>query len=152
MSGRTVRRRVRRIRLPDPDGQPLLTERSDLLAGEEPLGIRVAGQALTMTMRTPGDDIDLAAGFLVSEGVVRSAGDIASIRLCDGTSCGHAGHDGMGNIVDVELRPGVALAPAARRNFMTTSACGVCGKASSAELFVEKTWDIDDDAVQVPAR
>jgi FdhD protein len=145
MSGRTVRRRVRRIRLPEPDGEPQLTERSDLLAGEEPLGIRVAGQALTMTMRTPGDDIDLAAGFLVSEGIVRSASDIASIRLCDGTSCGHAGHEGTGNIVDVELRPDLAVSSALRRNFMTTSACGVCGKASTAELFVARPWDITED-------
>jgi FdhD protein len=151
MSGRTARRRVRRIRLPDPDGEPQLTERSDLLAGEEPLGIRVAGQALTMTMRTPGDDIDLAAGFLVSEGIVRSARDIASIRLCDGTSCGHASHDGMGNIVDVELRPGLAVTPALRRNFMTTSACGVCGKASTAELFVAQPWDINEDPTVLPA-
>jgi FdhD protein len=102
-------------------------------------------------MRTPGDDLDLAAGFLVSEGIVRAPGDISSIRLCDGTSCGHAGHDGVGNIVDVDLRPGLGLAPAARRNFMTTSACGVCGKASTAELFVEQTWDINEDAVRVPA-
>ena len=152
MSGRTARRRVLRVAVAGPGVTPQTSERSDLLAAEEPLGIRVGGQALTMTMRTPGDDLDLAAGFLVSEGIVRAPGDIASIRLCDGTSCGHAGHDGVGNIVDVDLRPGVALAPAARRNFMTTSACGVCGKASTAELFVEKTWDIDDDAVQVPAR
>jgi len=151
MSGRTARRRVLRVTVAGTEVTPQASERTDLLAAEEPLGIRVGGQALTMTMRTPGDDIDLAAGFLVSEGIVRARGDIASIRLCDGTSCGHAGHDGVGNIVDVDLRPGVALAPAARRNFMTTSACGVCGKASTAELFVEKTWDISEDAVQVPA-
>jgi FdhD protein len=151
MSGRTARRRVLRVRAAGTEGTPQASERSDLLATEEPVGIRVGGQALTMTMRTPGDDLDLAAGFLVSEGIVRAPGDIASIRLCDGTSCGHAGHDGVGNIVDVELRPGLALEPAARRNFMTTSACGVCGKASTAELFVEKTWDINEDAVQVPA-
>ena len=157
MSGRTARRRVQRIRLPDPTdalagpAAPLVSERSDLLAVEEPLGIRVGGEALTMTMRTPGDDLDLAAGFLVSEGIVRSPGDIRAIRLCDGTSCGHAGHDGTGNIVDVELRPGLALAPAARRNFMTTSACGVCGKASTAELFVQKSWDINEDQAVIPA-
>jgi FdhD protein len=151
MNGRTVRRRVRRIRLPDDSGPPQLTERSDLLAAEEPLGIRVAGEALTMTMRTPGDDIDLAAGFLVSEGIVRSPGDIASIRLCDGTACGHAGHEGLGNIVDVELRPGLAIRPAVRRNFMTTSACGVCGKASTAELFVQQTWQINEDQASIPA-
>jgi FdhD protein len=152
MSGRTARRRVLRVTVAGADVAPAASERSDLLAAEEPLGIRVGGQALTMTMRTPGDDLDLAAGFLVSEGIVRAPGDIASIRLCDGTSCGHAGHESVGNIVDVNLRPGLALAPAARRNFMTTSACGVCGKASTAELFVAKTWDINEDAMQVPAR
>jgi FdhD protein len=157
MSGRTARRRVLRIRLPDPGEGPAgltgphLTERSDLLAAEEPLGIRVAGEALTMTMRTPGDDLDLAAGFLVSEGIVRSPGDIRAIRLCDGTSCGHAGHEGTGNIVDVELRVGLAVTPATRRNFMTTSACGVCGKASTAELFVQKTWDLNEDHAVIPA-
>jgi FdhD protein len=135
----------------DPHGEPQLTERSDLLAAEEPLGIRVAGQALTMTMRTPGDDIELAAGFLVGEGIVRSADDIASIKVCDGTGCGHAGHDGTGNIVDVELRPGLAVTPALRRNFMTTSACGVCGKASTAELFVSQSVDINQDHAVIPA-
>jgi FdhD protein len=159
MSGRTARRRVRRIRLADSRGEPQLTERSDLLAAEEPLGIRVDGQALTMTMRTPGDDVELAAGFLVGEGIVRAADDIASIRLCDGTSCGHAGHEGTGNIVDVELGTGPAAppppppppTPALRRNFMTTSACGVCGKASTAELFVSQSVDINQDQALIPA-
>jgi FdhD protein len=153
MSGRTARRRLLRIRLPDTGvpGDTHVSERSDLLAAEEPLGIRVGGQALTMTMRTPGDDVDLAAGFLVGEGIVRAPGDIATIRLCDGTACGHAGHDGTGNIVDVELRPDLTAEPPVRRNFMTTSACGVCGKASTDELFVARTWDIEGDQVQVPA-
>ena len=149
MSGRTARRRVLRVQVADRPGRA--SERSDLLAAEEPLGIRVDGQALTMTMRTPGDDLDLAAGFLVSEGIVRSSGDISSMKLCDGTTCGHLGHEGMGNIVDVELRPGLTVTPAARRNFMTTSACGVCGKASSAELFVATSWDINEDHVRIAA-
>ena len=119
-----------------PDGPPQSSPRADFLAGEEPLGIRVDGTALTMTMRTPGDDIELAAGFLVSEAVVRSPADIASIKLCDGTSCGHADHDGLGNIADVVLASGVLVAPGARRNFMTTSACGVCGKASIEDICV----------------
>ena len=119
-----------------PDGPAQSSPRADFLAGEEPLGIRVDGTALTMTMRTPGDDIELAAGFLVSEAVVRSPADIASIKLCDGTSCGHADHDGLGNIVDVTLAPGVLVTPGARRNFMTTSACGVCGKASIEDICV----------------
>ena len=134
MSGRTARRRVLRVTLPG-DGRPGgSAPRADLLAGEEPLGIRVDGTALTMTMRTPGDDLELAAGFLVSEAVIRSPADIAEIKLCDGTACGHADHDGMGNIADVTLAPGVMVTPGARRSFLTTSACGVCGKTSVADI------------------
>ncbi|HEX3964445.1 MAG TPA: formate dehydrogenase accessory sulfurtransferase FdhD [Trebonia sp.] len=134
MSGRTARRRVLRLTLPD-EGRPGGTEhRADLLAGEEPLGIRVDGAALAMTMRTPGDDVELAAGFLVGEAIVTSRADIAEIKLCDGTACGHAGHDGLGNVADVTLAAGVTVAPGARRNFMTTSACGVCGKTSIQDI------------------
>ena len=123
------------------DGRPGdSAPRADFLAGEEPLGIRVDGTALTMTMRTPGDDLELAAGFLVSEAVIRSPADIAEIKLCDGTACGHADHgadhDGMGNIAEVTLATGVELTPGARRNFMTTSACGICGKASIEDICV----------------
>ncbi|HTP17878.1 MAG TPA: formate dehydrogenase accessory sulfurtransferase FdhD [Streptosporangiaceae bacterium] len=170
MTGRTARRRVLRISLPGHAGQPGTGQagapetaaRADLLAAEEPLGIRVGGQALTLTMRTPGDDIDLAAGFLVSEGIVQSAADIASIRICAGQRCGHADHDGgqidgaqgdlAGNIADVELRPGLAVSPALRRNFLTTSSCGVCGKASIRELSVLPSWDLNaDQALVSPA-
>jgi len=136
LSGRTARRRVLRITLPGGDRPGGTATRSDLLAGEEPLGIRVDGTALTMTMRTPGDDLELAAGFLVSEAVVAAPGDIAGIKLCDGTACGHADHDGLGNVADVTLAAGVTIAPGARRTFMTTSACGVCGKASIADICV----------------
>jgi FdhD protein len=133
---RTARRRVLRITLPE-DGRAGGSEaRADFLASEEPLGIRVDGTALTMTMRTPGDDIELAAGFLVSEAVVTSAAQIAGIKLCDGTSCGHGDHDGMGNIADVTLADGVTVPGSARRTFMTTSACGVCGKASIEDICV----------------
>jgi len=136
LSGRTARRRVLRVTLPG-DGRPGdSTPRADVLAAEEPLGIRVDGTALTMTMRTPGDDIELAAGFLVSEAVVRSPADIAEIKLCDGTACGHADHNGMGNIADVTLAPGVTVTPGARRNFLTTSACGICGKTSIEDICV----------------
>ena len=136
LSGRTARRRVLRVTLLG-DGRPGgRTSRADFLAGEEPLGVRVNGTALTMTMRTPGDDVELAAGFLVSEAVIGSPADIAEIKLCDGTACGHVGHDGMGAIADVTLAPGVAVAPGARRNFMTTSACGICGKTSIEDVCV----------------
>jgi len=136
LPGRTTRRRVLRVTLPG-DGRPGgSAARADFLAGEEPLGIRVDGTALTMTMRTPGDDLELAAGFLVSEAIVGSPADIAEIKLCDGTACGHAGHDAMGNVADVTLAPGVIVAPGARRNFLTTSACGICGKASVEDICV----------------
>jgi FdhD protein len=119
-------------------GQAAATTRADLLAAEEPLGIRVDGAALTMTMRTPGDDVELAAGFCVGEAIVAAREDIAGIRLCDGTTCGHLDHaEGeLGNIADVTISPGVAVPPGARRSFLTTSACGVCGKTSISDICV----------------
>jgi len=136
LSGRTARRRVLQITLPGDGPLAGTATRADFVAGEEPLGIRVDGTALTMTMRTPGNDLELAAGFLVSEAVIRSPADIAEIKLCDGTSCGHGDDHDMGNIADVTLAAGVTVGPGARRNFMTTSACGVCGKASIADICV----------------
>ncbi len=154
MAGRTARRRVTRV-LADAGGA---TERADLLAAEEPLGIRIGGQAVSLTMRTPGDDIDLTAGFLVSEGIIASAADIVSIRICDGQQCSHdhsasddqAG-DEVGNIADVALRPGLTVRPALRRSFLTSSACGVCGKASIEDLHVPGRFDLFQDRVQVTA-
>jgi FdhD protein len=112
--------------------------RADLLAAEEPLGIRVDGTALAMTMRTPGDDVELAAGFLVGESIVRGRDDITGMKVCDGTTCGHLDHtdDEIGNIVDITLAPGVEVTSGARRAFMTTSACGVCGKTSINDICV----------------
>ena len=141
MSGRTARRRVLRVTVSDAAGRASASARADLLAAEEPLGIRVDGTALTMTMRTPGDDVELAAGFLVGEAILHGRDDIAGIKVCDGTSCGHLDHtdDEIGNIVDVALAPGVAGVAAvagARRSFMTTSACGVCGKTSIDDICV----------------
>jgi FdhD protein len=155
MAGRTVRQRVLRISLPGEPGGPgdgaRATERADLLAAEEPLGIRIGGEAVTLTMRTPGDDIDLAAGFLVSEGIVSCAADIAEIRICTGERCGHdhSGDDEIGNIADITLAPGRAVPAGLRRSFLTTSACGVCGKASIAELAVAPRYDLTADQTQV---
>ena len=145
MAGRTTRRRITRICVDDPSG----SERADFLAAEEPLGIRIGGQAVSLTMRTPGDDIDLTAGFLFSEGIISSAADIESIRICDGSQCGHSHDTGdeMGNIADVTLRPG--LATERRRNFLTSSACGVCGKTSIAELRVPGRFRLEDDQLRV---
>jgi FdhD protein len=160
VAGRTARTRVTRVTV-DPAG---VSERADLLAAEEPLGIRIDGQAVSLTMRTPGDDIDLAAGFLVSEGIVASAADIASIKICDGQRCGHDHHggndhggndhedgDGVGNIADVTLRPGLTLRPELRRSFLTSSACGVCGKAAIEDLHVPGRFELFNDLVLVTA-
>jgi len=151
MAGRTARRRVTRIWL---EGDTV-SERADMLAVEEPLGIRIAGQAVSLTMRTPGDDVDLAAGFLLTEGIISAADDIASIRICDGERCGHDHEadaaDSIGNIADVTLRPGLAVRPELRRNFLTSSACGVCGKTSIAELRVPGRIDLFADSCTVAA-
>jgi FdhD protein len=145
---RTARRPVLRMTLPaaaDSGAAASTSSRADFVAAEEPLGIRVNGTALTLTMRTPGDDIELAAGFLAGEAVIRSVADISEIKLCDGTSCGHHDHDEMGNIADVTLAPGITVGAAARRSFMTTSACGVCGKTSIQDICAlpEKALDAD---------
>jgi FdhD protein len=147
MAGRTARMRVTRMTV-DPFAA---RERADLLAAEEPLGIRIDGRAVSLTMRTPGDDIDLAAGFLVSEGIVASAADISSARVCDGERCAHdhEADDELGNVVDITLRAGLAVRPGLARGFLTSSACGVCGKASIQDLRVPGRFDLLADAVQV---
>lgn len=98
----------------------------DYLVGEEPLEIRVGEHPLTVTMRTPGDDLDLAAGFLFTEGLVRRREQIVSIEhasACKPTE--------RGNIVRVELTAHVQLdLEKTRRNFFAGSSCGICGKAS----------------------
>ena len=99
--------------------------RADTLAVEEPLEVRLNGESFVVTMRTPGDDIDLTHGLLHSEGVIGSRADIVAARYCDGV-----GPDGLNtyNVLDVQLGGGVAAPdPGLRRNVLTTSACGVCG-------------------------
>lgn len=119
----TRRRRVQRM-----DASGLVRERADLLAGEEPLEIRVHGEPLTVTMRTPGDDVDLVAGLLVSEGVVRSSQDLGSIARRGGVTAAGERDD---NVVDVRLAVGVAPpAPELHRHVYTSSSCGVCGTSS----------------------
>jgi FdhD protein len=106
--------------------------RSDYLATEEPLEIRLAAGAATstvaVTMRTPGADFELAAGFLYGEGVVAGAGDVARISYC--TDPGVEAQQRY-NIVTVALTaPRLPDLHALERHFLTSSACGVCGKAS----------------------
>jgi FdhD protein len=102
--------------------------RPETLVVEEPLELRVNGTPVTVTMRTPGSDIELAQGFLLTEGVIASREDVLTIRYCGGR-----GEDGANayNVLDVTLAPGVKPPEHdVTRNFYTTSSCGVCGKAS----------------------
>ncbi|WP_330316236.1 formate dehydrogenase accessory sulfurtransferase FdhD [Streptomyces platensis] len=143
----TERRRVIRIR----DGA--VSTRPDTLVAEEPMEIRVGGKPLAITMRTPGDDFALAAGFLVSEGVLASADELANILYCAGaTSGGTAGPDeaesGGGsnsyNVVDVRLADGVPVPDISlERNVYTTSSCGLCGKASLDAVRTTARWALD---------
>ncbi|OHV30196.1 sufurtransferase FdhD [Pseudofrankia sp. EUN1h] len=129
------------------------TVRPDTLVGEEPLEIRVGGRSLAVTMRTPGDDMDLAMGFLLGEGLIAAGSDIASMRYCVGTE-GATDADGRPtyNVLDVALAPGVpAPDPAAARNFYTTSSCGLCGKASIDAVRVRTRHPVADDPLRVPA-
>jgi len=110
------------------------TRARDALAVEEPLEIRVVSEGpdgrsrvdpLAVTMRTPGDDFDLVAGFLFTERVVQDVSDLAEMTYCRG------GEAQEYNVVEARLAPGVALDfERLKRNFYTTSSCGVCGKAS----------------------
>ncbi|MFC9793871.1 formate dehydrogenase accessory sulfurtransferase FdhD [Streptomyces sp. NPDC087908] len=139
----TVRRRVLRVREGDASYRP------DTLAAEEPMEIRVGGRPLTVTMRTPGDDFDLAVGFLVSEGVVHSAEDVAGIRYCAGAT---ADGGNTYNVVDVGLAPGVAAPDASlERNFYTTSSCGLCGKASLDAVRTTAAWSVAEDPLRIGA-
>jgi FdhD protein len=110
--------------------------RPDTLATEEPMEIRLLSgesrQTVAVTMRTPGADFELAAGFLYGEGIVKSTDDIAKISYCVDSDLDAAQQY---NIVNVELRGGreYDLRPL-ERHFYTTSACGVCGKASLEQL------------------
>lgn len=134
----TERRRVIRIR----DG--VVTERPDTLVAEEPLEIRLNGKPLAITMRTPGDDFALAAGFLVSEGVLGAADELRNIVYCAGATA-----DGSNtyNVVDVSTAPGVVVPDITlERNVYTTSSCGLCGKASLDAVRTTARWPIDDNA------
>lgn len=132
---RPVRRSIARTRVTVVDGDEVGSRR-DELAAEEPLEIRAAGPgqepvSVAVTMRTPGADMELAAGFLYAEGLVQARDEIESIRYCglgDGDEQDY-------NIVTVHLRRPFD-AGVLQRNFYATSSCGVCGKASIDQVEV----------------
>lgn len=123
-----VRKRVQRTRV-TAWRRGVASERVDRTAAEEPMEIRVQGagqtaESVAVTMRTPGDDFDLAVGFLATEGLLRSPDEIETVAYC---------RDGEGtqefNVVTVTLRRRWE-AGVVQRNFFATSSCGICGKAT----------------------
>ncbi len=114
-------------------------ETNDLTAAEEPMEIRLEWgpehdrreKAISITMRTPGNDFELAVGFLFTEGIIRQAADILSVRYCTTVSTAEAAE----NIVRVRLHPDCVIdISSLERHFYATSSCGVCGKASLEAL------------------
>ncbi len=143
VAGATTTGRITRF-----DGEAL-REAEDVLATEEPLEIRLgfeilgrpAERSVCVTMRTPGEDRELAVGFLIGESVIRGAEEIESIAAM-----------GDPNILRVKLRPEVSVdVGAVQRNFYTTSSCGVCGKASLEALTMSGVEPIATGDLTVPA-
>ncbi len=129
-----------------------LSNHPDVVAVEEPLEIRLGfstadgrtARSVSITMRTPGNDAELAAGFLFTESIVRTADDIASIDVCGPPAPDTGNH----NVVRVELSPKVAVdLGRLQRHFYTTSSCGVCGKTSLDAL---RATGIEAPAVDKP--
>lgn len=122
MGRRTDRRRLLRVAF-DADGTPSVRTRAETVTVEEPLEIRVGGESLTVTMRLPGDDMELVHGLLRSEGLIRHREDVLLARYCADT-------DTM-NVVDVTLADGPRPLPvSAQRSLVMHGGCGLCGKAS----------------------
>lgn len=136
MGRKIVRRRV--IRATREGGW---RPREEKLAGEEPLEIRFGHTSYTTSMRTPGDDFDMVAGFLVGEGVIREPEQLLSLRYCAGTD--EEGNQTF-NVIEVQLGPG-ATPPelAMARNVVTSSACGICGTNSIDEVRKKAGFELD---------
>lgn len=119
----------------------------DTVAVEEPLEIRLTGRPFQVTMRTPGEDVDLVHGLLHSEQVIVDAGQVLLARYCAG-----AGPDGTNtyNVIDVTLGEGAEPPdPGLQRNVLTSSACGVCGTASIDQLMKSARYELSTSTVPV---
>lgn len=139
----TARRRVRHVTAEDS------VARSETLVVEEPLELRVNGTPITVTMRTPGSDVELAQGFLLTEGVIAARDDVVAAQYCRGAT-----EDGRNtyNVLDVTLAAQVPPPDVdVTRNFYTTSSCGVCGKASLEAVRLSSRYGPGDDPVTVAA-
>lgn len=147
---------VAKITQPEKGEQIHDMKANDLLAVEQPLEIRIGygsieerqQSAVSVTMCTPGNDFELSAGFLFTEGILKKKEDMVSCRYVgDVNSPGN-----KNNIVLVELQPGVEFDPKKlQRHFYTSSSCGVCGKSS-----IDAVWNVIEkrdaaDAIRIPA-
>ncbi|WP_019203632.1 formate dehydrogenase accessory sulfurtransferase FdhD [Tsukamurella sp. 1534] len=136
----TDRRRVLAIAA---DGSAV--RREDELIVEEPLELRIGGETFTVTMRTPGHDVELAHGLLLAEGMIGAADGVLAARFCSPDP------ENQYNTLDVTLRDGTAPI-ALRRNLAATSSCGVCGKESADAVRSTTRFPLSpDDGVQVSA-
>lgn len=137
---RSESRTIHRVR------QNAFREEQDAITVEEPLEIRVEGHSVAVVMRTPGDDLDLARGFLVTEGLVHSPDDIFELSQCKSQE----GETGSGNVVDVILTdPDKVDFKALSRHVFTSSSCGICGRATLDSVF-QQFPPVDSDFT-VPA-
>ncbi len=156
MTHSTVRRPVQRVDLAQPSGSAGRSTGLDTLATEEPLQILINQEPYATTMRTPGHDLELALGFLISEGVISTPEDVASAAHCSNTSrltapdgsrqSAEADH----NAVTVELRPHLP-GPDPSKHRHVTSACGVCGTATVDAVRARSRYDLADDRASVDA-
>jgi FdhD protein len=133
-----------RLDLSDPTA-PLVVTRPDTVTVEEPMEIRIGKASFAVTMRTPGDDFDLALGFLLTEGLIGAAADVAGLMHCLDED-----EDGSPtfNVVDVTLAAGVTPPPpGSARELYTTSSCGICGKASIDAVRTQTRYAVHADPV-----
>jgi FdhD protein len=154
-SKNTGRESVRRVIISRAVGETGLATATDVVATEEPLEIRLgysrrdgsrAEESISVTMRTPGNDAELAVGFLFTEGIVREAAEIADV-----VPRGQPAANGLVNVVRVDLAPGVAVDfERLTRHFYTTSSCGVCGKASIEAVAVQGRFDVARSEFAIP--
>ena len=140
-AGRRVVAKRRIVRVTDGASSAQLDE----LAGEEPLEVRLDGERIAVTMRTPGDDFDLAFGFAITEGLVAAPADIATLRYCV-----EVPDEQQYNVVDVRRRTPGPVEDRLRRNVYMSSSCGVCGTAS-IEGVRRAAADVISDDLSVPA-
>ena len=149
--------RIRTVRV--RDGKLYAGRKGDHIAVEEPLDIRLNGQQLSLTMRTPGHDVELIHGFLHAEGLIQDREDVSEARYCDGAvvDSGSGFAQNTYNVMDfTTTRP--QLLPQVARAFTTTSACGVCGAESidavrqKSRYTLVQSWTVDPRVILSAAR